>query len=344
MDIVTQAVLGGAVGLSAGGRKLGRRALGWGIIGGIIPDLDIFFTHLAGPLGEYLIHRGPTHGLFTGVFLGLLVGYLLWRLYDGARPRMRLVWIRVMVLAIVTHPLLDIFTSYGTQLLWPFSSMRIASSGVSIVDPLYTIPLIITLCYGWITRASHRAIGINTIMLGLTTAYLFLGLGVSRVALHQVTSQVKIPPNSRVTIHKTLGQPFLHRVLIDHEKSLKIAHISVLHPQKIHTQTYIKPTLSCQNALASNPDVRVFHWFNDGQFIVHEPTPGTFVFTDTRYGIPGTKAHLGIFGMKIILDPRTCRPQGTAQRISQTQRVNIVHTLNLIYKWSLFGAEETDTP
>ena len=42
-----------------------------------------------------------------------------------------------------THGLLDSCTSYGTQLFWPFSDERVAWDTMSIVDPLFTIPLLV---------------------------------------------------------------------------------------------------------------------------------------------------------------------------------------------------------
>ncbi|MEZ4986848.1 MAG: metal-dependent hydrolase [Saprospiraceae bacterium] len=44
--------------------------------------------------------------------------------------------------AILTHPLPDACTTYGTQLLEPFSSLRVAWNVVSVADPLYTVPFL----------------------------------------------------------------------------------------------------------------------------------------------------------------------------------------------------------
>ncbi|MGB1248508.1 MAG: metal-dependent hydrolase, partial [Chitinophagales bacterium] len=46
-------------------------------------------------------------------------------------------------LALFTHVLLDAFTTYGTQLLLPFSDKRISFDSINIVDPVYTIPLLL---------------------------------------------------------------------------------------------------------------------------------------------------------------------------------------------------------
>lgn len=54
-------------------------------------------------------------------------------------------WTRLFFLAIVTHPILDTFTTYGTQLFQPFSSYRAGFNNISVADPLYTIPLIVAI-------------------------------------------------------------------------------------------------------------------------------------------------------------------------------------------------------
>ena len=52
-------------------------------------------------------------------------------------------WFWAIPLALVTHPLLDAFTVYGTQLLWPLPMRPVMWSSVFIIDPLYTFSLLI---------------------------------------------------------------------------------------------------------------------------------------------------------------------------------------------------------
>src|SRR5262245_6887524 len=140
MDTVTQAVLGAACGQAAGVRTLGRRALGWGAVGGLLPDLDALIG--PGTLLEFRFHRSFMHSVWFGPLVGTALGLWLHRRDVAAgRPTSRAAWIAVMVSSILTHPLLDWFTTYGTQLLHPFSGRRFALDAVPIVDPVYTIAL-----------------------------------------------------------------------------------------------------------------------------------------------------------------------------------------------------------
>lgn len=85
------------------------------------PDIDVV-AKAAGPLAEWTWHRSVTHSLLLLPLVGLVAGYALGRWKGGALSS----WIGLAVVALVSHPLLDFCTSYGTQLLAPFSDRRFA--------------------------------------------------------------------------------------------------------------------------------------------------------------------------------------------------------------------------
>ena len=143
MDTATQALLGAVVGQATFSHKLGGRALLFGAAGGLIPDLDVLAVVTHGPFGEFIHHRGFTHSLWFGPVAGPILGWGIWHYYrwrgrtgpgePGERSRLS-AWMGLMILALLTHPLIDIFTTYGTQLLAPFSRHRTALNAVGIVD------------------------------------------------------------------------------------------------------------------------------------------------------------------------------------------------------------------
>src|SRR5262245_15352651 len=141
MDPPTHGLLGAALGQALFGRSLGRRALAWGAFGAMLPDVDIVMN-ATGPMGEWLYHRGPTHGLWVPPVVGVLLGTLVGRARqrsdpDGAGPHAHWRWL--FVLTLLSHPLLDAGTSYGTVLFAPFWSRRFAVEAIAIVDPLFTL-------------------------------------------------------------------------------------------------------------------------------------------------------------------------------------------------------------
>ncbi len=150
MDSLTQIVLGAACGELVLGKKIGNKALLFGAIGGTIPDLDV-------PIGRLLFsneidinafHRGFMHSIPFAILGAFVFGALVFYLYNrGIRlnTTTRRDWIWLFFLSIFTHPILDCFTPYGTQLFAPFSDYRVAFNTISVVDPIYTIPFLVSL-------------------------------------------------------------------------------------------------------------------------------------------------------------------------------------------------------
>jgi len=150
MDSLTQIVLGAACGEAALGKKIGNKALLFGAIGGTIPDLDVFVGNwlFVNEIDRMAFHRGFMHSLLFAIICAFLIGVLVYGIYNKGRRKnttTRHDWIWLFFLSIFTHPLLDSFTPYGTQLFLPFSDYRVALNTISVVDPLYTIPFLICL-------------------------------------------------------------------------------------------------------------------------------------------------------------------------------------------------------
>ena len=189
MDSFTQAVLGGTVGHVVAGDRLGRRAALWGAVAGTVPDLDVLAYPALDTAGQLLVHRGVTHGLAFSFVAGPALGWLVWRgaRWQAARAPGRdagplAAWTAVWFWALLTHPLLDVFTVYGTQLLAPFSKRPFAVGSVFIIDPLYTIPLAACLGAALWHRQPGRRRAWAVAGLAVSTAYLGWGLVAQGVA------------------------------------------------------------------------------------------------------------------------------------------------------------------
>lgn len=168
MDSLTQIALGSAVTLAVMGRRTAawKPAL-WGAIAGTLPDLDAFIDHGDAVL-NMVLHRGESHALFYLTLFAPLLAWGVSRLHgEGALWRR---WWLALWLALVTHPLLDTMTVYGTQLLLPFSNHPFGVGSVFIIDPAYTLPLIVGVVWALsVPRTGFRA---NAIGLLLSSAYL----------------------------------------------------------------------------------------------------------------------------------------------------------------------------
>lgn len=148
MDSLTQIVLGAACGEAILGKKIGNKALLFGAIGGTIPDLDVFVGRwlYSNEIQAMAFHRGFMHSVFFA-FLGcFLFGWVTYKLYNSEKRTNTTTlkdWILLFFWAIFTHPLLDCFTPYGTQLFAPISNYRVAFNNISVADPLYTVPFLL---------------------------------------------------------------------------------------------------------------------------------------------------------------------------------------------------------
>ncbi|WP_309246659.1 metal-dependent hydrolase [Ramlibacter montanisoli] len=169
MDSISQIALGAAVGIATMGRRtaLWKAAL-WGGIAGTLPDLDVVIDH-GDALRNMTMHRGASHSLFWLSVVSPLMAALPAAVHRE-RPLFTRWWL-AMWLALVTHPLLDAMTVYGTRLLLPFSDHPFAVGSVFIIDPLYTVPLLVGVGIA-LSRRDGARLRWNGAGLALSTAYL----------------------------------------------------------------------------------------------------------------------------------------------------------------------------
>ena len=145
MDSVSQAVLGASVAAVVAPVGHRRRALLLGAALGTLPDLDVFIDY-GDAVRNFTYHRGFSHSLFVLAPVAVLLWLALRQFWAPAR-KAQLRWLAAIALALLTHPLLDAHTAYGTQLFWPMTVPPTAWATLFIIDPLYTLPLFIgTLC------------------------------------------------------------------------------------------------------------------------------------------------------------------------------------------------------
>ncbi|MEQ3662803.1 MAG: metal-dependent hydrolase, partial [Flavobacterium sp.] len=142
MDSFTQIVLGIATAELVAGKKLQNKTFLYGAILGTIPDLDIIVGKFMNDVDGVAIHRGLSHSLLFFVFLAPVLGFLISKLERTKIDFKSASWMAFW--CFVTHVLLDMFTSWGTQILWPFD-YRFALKTIFVIDPLYTIPLLVSL-------------------------------------------------------------------------------------------------------------------------------------------------------------------------------------------------------
>lgn len=178
MDSVSQIALGAAVAIATMGRRTAvwKAALG-GAVGGTLPDLDVLIDH-GDPIANMVLHRAESHAPFWLTVFSLPFAAAIARLFGEWSIWRR--WWLALWLALVTHPLLDAMTVYGTQLALPFSSHPFGVGSVFIIDPLYTLPLLAGTGWALVTKGANYGLRANAIALAIATAYLAWGVGVQK--------------------------------------------------------------------------------------------------------------------------------------------------------------------
>ncbi len=157
MDPLTQGVMGVVAAQQIAKPQRLLLASFLGLASGMAPDLDIFLRSETDPLLALEFHRQFTHSLFFIPFGGLICATFFFFLLRPIIRRSELSFLQVLgvcTIAYSTHGLLDAYTSYGTQLLWPFSDARIAWDIISIIDPIFTVPLLLLVILAIVYRSS----------------------------------------------------------------------------------------------------------------------------------------------------------------------------------------------
>ena len=334
MDPLTHGLLGASIGQALCGRALGRRALVWGAVLGMAPDLDILARPL-GPLAEWMWHRGPTHGLWVGPVVGPLLGYALWRRKGGELWA----WIALAVASILSHPLLDLCTTYGTQLFAPFSKRRFALDAVAIIDPAYSLvlaaALVVGLGAGLATARSRRA---AWVVIAISSLYLGLGLWVNgraeAIARAQLAAEgVEV---SSLAAYPTLLQLPFRRIVARSGDLVRVGWLSVMRPRPIEWEAFTQARGPLVEAARSSPEARLFEWFAMGQATprVEEASGGSVVaFDDLRFGLPGHPRE-GFWGMRVRLDARG-QPSGPGERFDRELPAPVSRLLRTLWQKTL---------
>lgn len=173
MDSLTQIVLGAAVGEVVLGRKVGNKAMIYGAVAGTIPDLDVFVGNFYDTVTALEIHRGFSHSLVFSLLAAPIFGYIISKIHQQASWKD---WSKLMFWGLFTHPLLDCFTTWGTQLFWPLD-LRIAFKSIFVIDPLYTLPFLVCLITASrFKRTSEKRQKLNRLGLILSSSYLLITL------------------------------------------------------------------------------------------------------------------------------------------------------------------------
>ncbi|MFN4761764.1 metal-dependent hydrolase [Gillisia sp. Q332] len=284
MDSLTQIVLGAAVGEAVLGRKVGNKAMLYGAIAGTIPDLDTFARLFTDTVTAIEIHRGFTHSIVFSILFAPVFGWLISKLEKRSVAGWK-DWSWLIFWAFFTHPILDSFTTWGTQLFWPFD-LRIAFKNIFVIDPLYTLPFLVFLILAMRSkRGSERRRKFNNLGLIISSSYLVITLILKGVTYYQFKNALEEQGYDYSQI-ETKPAPFntiLWTANVALEDAYLIGDYSLFDSKPIEFKRYPK-NHELLDELRNGDKINRLIDISNGWFIISEEK-GMLYFNDLRFGV-----------------------------------------------------------
>ena len=300
MDPLTQGVIGAAF-PQAIARKPKIIAAGlFGFAAGMVPDLDVLIQSDVDPLLYLEYHRQFTHSLIFvpigGLICAVIFQVLFGRFFGLAFKQ---TWL-LCALGFGTHGLLDAFTSYGTMLLWPFSDARFSWKIVSVVDPLFTVPIVVLLVLSiWKRRRGFA-------QLGLVWAGLYLGLGYMQqqtaISMGYVLAAERGHTPIRIEAKPSFGNLLVWKTVYETADAFYVDAVRVrVGPQVFPGASIAKLDVArdfpwLEQGTQQARDIERFRWFSD-DYLARDPgNPNRII--DVRYSmVPNEIAALWSIGL-----------------------------------------------
>ncbi|MGE6449468.1 metal-dependent hydrolase [Pseudoalteromonas tetraodonis] len=318
MDSLTQVALGSAVGYAVLGNKVGRKAVLWGAILGTLPDLDVFLPY-GGSVEAFTYHRGFSHSFFVHLLISPLIVWLILKIHTGMQAY-KTRWFWLVFLCLSTHALLDALTVYGTQLMWPLTEHPFAISNMFIIDPLYTLPLLVGVIGTLIPKiTAPTAYKINAITLTVSTLYLCCSLILKVVIDDKVNTALQ---NRDITVNEYISTPapfttLLWRVVVMSDGKYYEGYASVFDTPNEVTLNAYQTTPSLLNEIKNEWGVKRLQWFTKGFYSVREQQDKV-ILSDLRMGMECAYVFNFVVGQK----DGSAISVGNFEKISQRPNLN----------------------
>lgn len=288
MDSITQIALGSAVGYAVLGNKVGKKAALYGAILGTLPDLDVFVS-FGGPVEDFTYHRSFSHSFLVQLLISPLIAWLLIKLHPATKIH-KVGWFWLVFLTLSTHALLDSFTVYGTQLLWPLTEYPFGISNLFIIDPLYTLPLLVGLfAFLWPKVSHQRLHRINTMALTLSSIYIVWSL----IAKWHIDNKIDVALKDNGLekgVYESTPAPFTtllwRAVVVNDDKYYEIFTSVFDSPSQVSIDAYPTSPELLDN-ITEEWSVQRLKWFTKGLYSVNL-VDDSVVLSDLRMGIEGS--------------------------------------------------------
>ena len=292
MDSLTQATLGAAVGHLCWNEKIGKKALIAGALLGTLPDLDIALYPFLDGVQRLYWHRGESHSVWFIVLGSMGFGWLLARLHAAQPLSMYRAGIGAF-LVFTTHIIIDLFTVYGTQLLAPLWRKGFSLNNMYIVDPLFTLPLLVGAVGAYLMKNRKAGSQLNQICLGLVSIYViwsFTAQFVAEQKFHSALAKQNVTVSRQITSAGPFTT-FLWRYIAETPDGFLLGYWSWFDEKSKPVRfQFIPRNESVIDNIRETRTFRVVDWFSQGWWFVAESNGKIARVVDLRFGeIPSDK-------------------------------------------------------
>lgn len=304
MDSITQAALGAGIAGAMLGRQHGRKAVIAGAVLATLPDLDVLITY-GDPLSRMINHRGFSHSVFVLTAFSVILSWLMRRWRPRPDYSFRYLFMAIW-LVLVTHVVLDAFTSYGTQLFWPFHPTPASWSSIFIIDPFYTLPLLLAVLVALVIGLRPAMCRALTWVLLAGAGYLLASLGAKQWAEHKVVRFLNQQGYTTQAVFSA-PQPFniiLWRVVARTDKGNYVEAVTGWLDRRPPEFTTFPSNAELGQALQQRAYIDGLRWFT-GDWLRYDAIGDQLVVSDLRMGV-GT----GHYSFRFVIGQRN--PQSGA--------------------------------
>jgi len=303
MDPLSQGVVGVVAAQQTANRKHLLIASALGFFAGMSADLDIFIKSLQDPLFSLEFHRQFTHSILFMPFGGLICALFFYYVFLQKKDISFKQTYIYSTLGYATHGLLDACTTYGTQLFWPFTNDRIAWNTISIIDPLFTLPILFLILFAVIkNNKKYSYMALSWVLIYSSLGFIQkdraieTGKKLAQSRGHEVINIEAKPSFANIIVWKTIYTTQTHYYIDAVRAGLNTRIIEGVKIGKFNIQKSF-PWLDPQSQQAK--DIERFRWFSNGYIAISHNNPNHII--DIRYSMLPNEGH-GLWGIELNPD------------------------------------------
>jgi inner membrane protein len=288
MDPITQIAIGAAVAVAISPKEQTRLAAFLGAVAGAVPDLDVLIRSSTDPLLGLQYHRHFSHALVMAPVIGICIAAICRLLMFWSKAPFKKCVLYATAGAL-THGPIDACTSYGTLLYWPFSNHRESWDLISIIDPIFTLPLVFLTLFAFNERRPFFA------QIAVVFCLAYLGFcGFQRVKANEITQNLAAKRNHQpdvYSIRPSLANSVLWRTIYRHNGRYYVDAVWIVPGQepRVYAGNSVDEfsvedaaDLTVRDSVLGH-DIERFRYFSQGYLYWHPSEPN--VLGDLRYAM-----------------------------------------------------------